>query len=63
MLTFGGGIHHCLGVHLAKTELAVALTTLATRMRRARRTGSAPWKSVNGITGPITLPVQFEAEH
>jgi cytochrome P450 len=63
MLTFGGGIHYCLGVHLAKAELAVALTTLATRMRGIRRTGPAPWKSVIGITGPITLPVQFDPEH
>jgi cytochrome P450 len=63
MLTFGGGIHYCLGVHLAKTELAVALTTLATRMRGIRRTGPAPWKPVIGITGPITLPVQFDPEH
>jgi cytochrome P450 len=63
MLTFGGGIHYCLGVHLAKAELAVALTTLATRMRGIRRTGPAPWKPVIGITGPITLPVQFDAEH
>ena len=63
MLTFGGGIHYCLGVHLAKAELAVALTTLAARMSGIRRTGPAPWKSVNGITGPITLPVQFEPGH
>jgi cytochrome P450 len=63
MLTFGGGMHYCLGVHLAKAELAVALTTLATRMRGIRRTGPAPWKPVIGITGPITLPVQFDPEH
>jgi cytochrome P450 len=60
MLTFGGGMHYCLGVHLAKAELAVALTTLATRMRGIRRAGPAPWKPVIGITGPITLPVQFD---
>jgi cytochrome P450 len=60
MLTFGGGIHHCLGAHLAKAELAIALTTLATRMPNMRRTGPAPWKPVLSISGPITLPVQFD---
>jgi len=63
MLTFGGGMHYCLGVHLAKAELAVALTTMATRMRGIRRAGPAPWKPVIGITGPSTLPVQFEPEY
>jgi cytochrome P450 len=63
MLTFGGGTHYCLGVHLAKAELAVALATLASRMPNIRRTGPAPWKPVIGITGPITLPVQFDPGH
>jgi cytochrome P450 len=63
MLTFGGGIHYCLGVHLAKAELAVALSVLAQRMPNIRRTGPAPWKPLFGITGPRTLPVQFDPGH
>jgi len=63
MLTFGGGIHYCLGVHLAKAELAVALTVLAKRMPKIRRTGPAPWKPLFGVSGPITLPVEFEPGH
>jgi cytochrome P450 len=63
MLTFGGGIHYCLGVHLAKAELAVALTVMARRMPNIRRTGPAPWKPLFGISGPITLPVQFDPGH
>lgn len=63
MLTFGGGIHYCLGVHLAKAELAVALVAMAGRMPNIRRTGPAPWKPVLGISGPITLPVEFEPGH
>src|SRR5215469_318468 len=63
MLTFGGGIHYCLGVHLAKAELAVALAVMAGRMPDIRRTGPAPWKPVFGISGPITLPVEFEPGH
>jgi cytochrome P450 len=59
-LTFGGGIHYCLGVHLAKAELEQALTTMARRMPTLRRDGAAPWKPVLGITGPSTLPVRFD---
>ena len=60
MLTFGGGVHYCLGAHLARIELAEALTTMARRMPNIRRTGPAPWKPMTGITGPISLPVEFD---
>ena len=53
MLTFGGGIHYCLGVHLAKAELVEALTILTQRWVTVRVAGPAPWKPVNGITGPF----------
>lgn len=58
-LTFGGGMHYCLGVHLAKVELAEALCVLARRMPNLRRTGPAPWGPLSEIAGPITLPVAF----
>jgi cytochrome P450 len=60
MLTFGGGIHYCLGAHLARVELAEALTVLARRMPHIRRVGDVPWKPFTGITGPISLPVAFD---
>jgi cytochrome P450 len=60
-LTFGGGIHYCLGAHLAKAELAEALVVMARRMPNIRRVGPAPWKPIIGVTGPITLPVEFDA--
>jgi cytochrome P450 len=59
MLTFGGGIHYCLGTHLARIELADALTNMARRMPHMRTTGSVPWKSITGISGPASLPVEF----
>jgi cytochrome P450 len=59
MLTFGGGVHYCLGAHLARIELAEALTVMAQRMPDIRRAGPAPWKPVTGITGPASLPVEF----
>jgi cytochrome P450 len=61
MLTFGGGIHYCLGAHLARAELAEALTVITRRMPNARRSGPAPWKPLIGITGPATLPIEFDA--
>jgi cytochrome P450 len=59
MLTFGGGIHYCLGAHLARIELTEALTTMARRMVNIRRAGPAPWKPMTGISGPVSLPVEF----
>jgi cytochrome P450 len=61
MLTFGGGVHYCLGAHLARIELAEALTTMARRMPSMRRDGPTAWKSITGISGPATLPVAFES--
>jgi cytochrome P450 len=61
MLTFGGGVHYCLGVHLARVELAEALSVLARRMPNLRCTGPAPWKPITQISGPTTLPVSFDS--
>ena len=63
MLTFGGGIHYCLGAHLARAELAEALTVITRRMPNPRRSGPVPWKPLIGITGPATLPIEFDAGH
>jgi cytochrome P450 len=60
MLTFGGGSHYCLGAHLARIELAEALTTMARRMPNIRATGPVPWKSITGISGPACLPIEFD---
>jgi cytochrome P450 len=62
-LTFGGGIHYCLGAHLARAELAEALTVITRRMPNPRRSGPAPWKPLLGISGPTTLPIEFDAGH
>lgn len=63
MLTFGGGIHYCLGAHLARAELAEALSVITRRMPNPHRSGPAPWKPLTGITGPTTLPLEFDAGH
>ena len=61
ILTFGGGIHYCLGAHLARAELTEALTVITRLMPNPRRSGPAPWKPLVGITGPAALPIEFDA--
>jgi cytochrome P450 len=58
--TFGAGMHYCLGANLARLELAEALKVLTRRMPNARRTGPAPWKPLTALTGPVTLPIEFD---
>jgi len=60
--TFGGGMHYCLGANLARLELAEALAVMTRRMPNARRTGPAPWKPVNALGGPISLPIEFDID-
>jgi cytochrome P450 len=59
ILTFGGGVHYCLGANLARRELAEALKILAHRLPNPRRIGSPPWKPLLGMSGPTSLPMQF----
>jgi cytochrome P450 len=63
MLTFGGGVHYCLGAHLARLELTEALRIITQRMPNPRRTGPAPWKAIGGITGPTTVALEFDIGH
>jgi cytochrome P450 len=60
ILTFGGGVHYCLGAHLARVELVEALRMITQHMPNPRRTGPAPRKPIIGISGPTTLPIVFE---
>jgi cytochrome P450 len=61
LLQFGAGPHHCLGVALAKAELAEALPALATRLAAPAFAGPLTWRPPVGIHGPNTLPVRFSA--
>jgi len=59
-LTFGSGIHHCLGSHLARAELQEALVVLAQRMPNLRPDGPVEWKPETfGIWGPAHLQVAW----
>jgi cytochrome P450 len=59
-MTFGSGIHHCLGAALARAELQEALPVLARRMTSLRLDGPVEWKPATfGIWGPARLPLRF----
>jgi cytochrome P450 len=60
ILTFGGGIHYCLGANLARREIAEALNVLAHRMLNPRTAGPVPWKPMVSLSGPKSLPVEFD---
>ena len=59
-MTFGSGIHHCMGAALARAELQEALVLLARRMPGLATDGPVEWKPANfGIWGPARLPLRF----
>ncbi|MEM6623285.1 MAG: cytochrome P450 [Pseudomonadota bacterium] len=60
---FGGGVHHCLGHAIARSDMAVALTVLPQRLVDPRPSGPATWLPDSGNTGPIHLPISFTARN
>jgi cytochrome P450 len=60
-MTFGAGIHFCMGAALARAELQEALPLLAQRMPHLSRDGDVEWKPATfGIWGPARLPIRFD---
>ncbi|GAT74660.1 cytochrome P450 [Microbacterium hydrocarbonoxydans] len=59
---FGGGVHHCLGHFVARTDMSVALPLLAQRMPDAEPAGPGEWLPVSGNTGPVRFPIRFTPE-
>ena len=63
-LTFGFGVHVCLGNFLARLELQEALSLLADRVRAFRIDESDPrgveWGSPFGVHGPARLPLEWD---
>ena len=58
-IAFGGGVHFCLGVHVARVEIAAMLREILTRLPDIEPTGDAEWLESNFISGPKHLPVRF----
>ncbi|MGC0416938.1 cytochrome P450 [Embleya sp. AB8] len=61
-MTFGYGMHHCLGAHLAKMELEVCIGSLLARfpnLRLAVPAAEVEWNTVSIWRFPLTLPVAW----
>ncbi|MGH3827004.1 MAG: cytochrome P450, partial [Pseudonocardiaceae bacterium] len=61
-LSFGRGAHNCVGIHLARVGLTVALTALLNRFPRLRLAvpeHELPWEDDSPSKSPISLPVRW----
>jgi cytochrome P450 len=58
-LTFGAGIHYCLGANLARAELQEALVLLSARWADLALDGEPAYGTIDGIYGLDALPVRF----
>jgi cytochrome P450 len=60
-LTFGAGVHYCMGANLARVELQEALAFLAPRLVGLELDGEPAYESISGIYGMAQLPVRWHA--
>jgi cytochrome P450 len=57
-ITFGAGIHFCLGAPLARLEMQIAFETILRRMPRLELLAEPEWKATYIIRGLKSLPVR-----
>jgi cytochrome P450 len=58
-LTFGAGVHYCLGANLARVELQEGLAFLSQRLRGLKLDGDPEYENPSGIYGLAKLPIRF----
>jgi cytochrome P450 len=58
-LTFGAGVHYCLGANLARVELQEGLAFCSQKMRGLELDGEPVYESITGIYGLAELPIRF----
>ncbi|MFF5986017.1 cytochrome P450 [Prauserella flavalba] len=59
-VSFGAGVHHCLGASLARLEGEVVFERLASRFPGLRLDGDVEWNGRINLRGPAVLPVSTE---
>jgi len=58
-LTFGAGIHYCLGANLARAELGEGLRLIAERVEAIALDGEPAYEGVQGVYGLKSLPLRL----
>jgi cytochrome P450 len=58
-LTFGAGIHYCVGANLARAEMQEGLAAMARRVERVELAGEPEFGTPSGIYGLETLPLRL----
>src|SRR2546423_359583 len=59
LLTFGAGIHYCVGANLARAEMQEGLAFLAERVAKVELVGEPAFGTPSGIYGLDTLPLRL----
>jgi cytochrome P450 len=62
VLTFGAGIHYCVGANLARAEMQEALGFLAEHLRALRLAGKPEFGTPSGIYGLESLPLELDLD-
>jgi len=59
-LTFGLGIHICVGQFIARAQIQEGLHQIAQRIANPRRVGPSAWRPFFGVWGLRGLPIEFD---
>jgi cytochrome P450 len=60
-LSFGRGMHICLGQFLAQANVEEGIHLIAQRITNPRLTGNVEWRAFPGVWGIKSLPIEFDA--
>jgi cytochrome P450 len=60
---FGHGAHFCMGAHLARLEVTVALNQLFDRVAHLELAGPVRWTTTPSLSGPTSVPLRGTPLH
>ncbi|MFI5506286.1 cytochrome P450 [Mycobacterium sp. NPDC051804] len=58
-VTFGHGAHFCMGAHLARMEVRIALNQILDAAERIELAGPVTWTTTPSLSGPTSVPIRM----